>query len=264
MTIAEEYLCRAANEFAKSAQDFYCSAPASPEIWATIASLASPAVALVASVAAFFAWHNSREQLRHQMEDSRKLEIRQATLGLIEALHELSTQSRIAQRDNEVDIKRFSHKSHAFELAAGPELDAIRYRYAIRWIIEASRLRHEVARHEEAKNVDNKSVQDAETVDNKSVQDDSIPPTAHKNFLDSLVFRMTEILLGFDGHKNSANLMDAISAKFGKIYHSHGRNTDPKIIGIYLGGRNIYLGLTRHNLLVPKNPSTKISLEKPY
>lgn len=64
MIIAEEYLCRAANDFAKSAQDFYCSAPATPEVWSATGTWAGVVVAAIVGIYARLAWRTSQHQLK--------------------------------------------------------------------------------------------------------------------------------------------------------------------------------------------------------
>lgn len=241
MIIADEYLCRAANEFAKSAQDFYCTAPPSPDVWSAFGTIIGAIGASIAAFAAIQAWRTARNQLKHQKDESRKNEIRQATAGLITAIHELSEQSEDPTRNGKSDRNKMYQQSVLFELAADKDFDQIRFNYAINWVLKAADLRHRYAVAEK---------------DRKPLN------PAHKDFLANLVFHMTQALRNYDRSGGSSDLLQYLSSKFGKSYHSKDRYKDPEIIGLFTEGRNIYRGLTKK--YPNSNADTKITLDKPY
>lgn len=166
-------------------------------MWAASGSIASAVVAFIAAVAAIFAWINARNQLKHQIESSRKLEVRQATAGMIQAIHNLSLQSRDKGRDNEQDRANAYQQSIMFELAAGSTIDQKRFNAAVNWVLKAAELRFIYVDLEDSRLERYKQ---------------------HFVFIEKLVFHMTESLRAYDQSGGKKDLVEDIAKRFLEVY----------------------------------------------
>lgn len=190
MITAEEYECRPANEFAKSAQDFFCTSPTSPDTWAAIGACAGAIFALFAVI---LAWRvHVNDQRRHRLQ-----QIRQATAELIASANDLIFKSDDLSRDNLADRSQLYQKSIMLEFAALERLDAVRFNAAINWMLKASGLRRF-----------NAAVM---------TRNGEMIPT-HSAFLPRLVYEFTQSLRTYDFRGGKFDLVQDIANRFDKVY----------------------------------------------
>ncbi|MGH3651514.1 hypothetical protein [Glutamicibacter sp.] len=91
MINAEEYLCRAANEYAISAQNFYCSAPSAPDVWVASGTWAGVIVAAAVGIYARRAWRTAQVQLEETKAIALNEQRIPALLNLLDGMDEHCT-----------------------------------------------------------------------------------------------------------------------------------------------------------------------------
>ena len=224
MMTAEEYECSPATEFAKSAQDFYCTAPPSPEVWSAIGTCAA---AIFAAVAVFIAWRVHRNDKRQQ----RLTEIRVAAASLIGATNDLIFQSDDVDRDNMADRSHVYQKSIVFELSALKPLDPERFNAAINWILKASGLRA-------AYNLDCNGMGGEDP--------------AHSAFLPRLVHELTLSLRSYDMRKGKFDLVQDLVTRFDRVFSEPQFGGNQGILDSLISQEKDYL----HILLDGQEPRT--------
>ena len=152
MIIAEEYLCRAANEYAKSAQDFYCTSPTHPEVWSAAGTWAGVIVAIFVGIYARRAWKTSKKQLEQsQLEfdqllaDKRQEELRDAAARLMRMTHDLikySDDEKFTHDDFRNLRRKWFEESLIFELSVGEDFDSVQFNRLSNWTLKAAGMRH--------------------------------------------------------------------------------------------------------------------------
>lgn len=219
MIDAESYRCRASSPYAKSAQDFFCSAPTSPEVWSAIGSCAAALFAALAAIIAYRVYRKDKQRHRQQ-------EIREATAGLIGAANDLIFQSDSSDRDNLADRSRVYQKSVIFELAALKSIDPARFNAAINWILKASGLRS------------------AQAQPNDSAETNSrVFEQAHMAFLPRLVRELTESLRTYDLRAGKFDLVQDLVFRFDRVISEPEFINNEGILQSLVGQEKDYLNI---------------------
>lgn len=123
MIIAEEQLCRASTEYAKSALDFYCSAPAHADVWTAVGTWAGVIVAAIVGLYARKAWITAQAQLKDVQTTRRREEVRKATHDFIRAIHDLRRYAFIPEANIDLYRSAAGQELILFRIVIGDGLD---------------------------------------------------------------------------------------------------------------------------------------------
>lgn len=203
--------------------------------WAeSLSAVSTCAAAVFAAVAVVVAFRTSRaDKKRHRQQ-----EVREATAGMIQAIHTLAVRSRDTTRDNEADRNEAYQQSVLFDLAAGPELNRVRFNAAISWILRASGHRRYAAEALEGMNYFEVS---------------------RYNFIDALVREMTESLRIFDASGGEIDPTPDIARRFEKVFSDRSYKSDKRIHISLVSPDKIYRTLVGSDIPTWNNPEQKIS-----
>lgn len=123
MIIAEEQLCRASTEYAKSALDFYCSAPEHADVWTAVGTWLGVVVAAVVGLYARKAWRTAQDQLLDVQTARRREEVRTATHDFIRAVHDLRRYAFIPTANIDLYRSATGQELILFRITIGDGLD---------------------------------------------------------------------------------------------------------------------------------------------
>jgi len=214
MIIAEEQLCRASTEFAKSALDFYCSAPSDPEVWSATGTWIAAIFAAVAALIALMVHLNDKRQHRLQ-------EIRVSIADLISVTNDLIFLTDDLRRDNLADRSRVYQKSILFELSAYKPIDNVRFNAAVNWILKASGLRLTFMKNPENFTDDHSLVA----------------------FMPRLVHELTESLRTYDLKKGHFDIVQDIVKRFDGVISERQFSSNEHIFQSLVGQEKDYMNL---------------------